>query len=324
MPPETHHHHGPGHHGHPHADPPLRVQRAGELGAARSREQTRLLLTLGVAIVGMLVEAAGGWLTNSLALLSDAGHLLADVGAIALSLFALRIGSRPADARRTYGYYRLEILAALANGALLLLIASGIAIEAWQRLRHPEPVQYRMVIVVACAGIALNGVALWLTHGKDASMNLRSTFLHLAGDLLNSVGVLVAAALIAWTGQLSWDPIVSFLIAGTIVWGAWRLCREAVDVLLEGVPAHVDLGQVLEALGKLTGVSAVHDLHVWTITSGMIALSCHIVVVCEGPGCRSHDAILGDARELLRCKFQIEHTTVQFESESFKHEDVVH
>jgi cobalt-zinc-cadmium efflux system protein len=282
-------------------------------------------LTLVVAAVGMLVEGLGGWLTNSLALLSDAGHMLADVGAIVLSLIALRIATRPADARRTYGYYRLEILAALANGAVLLLIAAGIALEGYQRLRHPEPIQYRTVIVLAAVGIALNGIGMWLTHvGEHGSMNLRSTFLHLAGDLLNSVGVLLAAGMIAVTGNLSWDPIISFLIAATIVWGAWRLCREAVDVLLEGVPKYIDLEDLSTGLGKLPGVAAVHDLHVWTITSGLVALSCHIVVTCEGPGCRSHDAILNDARELLRSRFQIEHTTIQFESESFKHEELVH
>ena len=320
-PSEGHAHHHD--HGHPHG----RKGRwdAGRGSAERAIEHRRLLLTLGVAVAGMIVEAVGGWVTNSHALLSDAGPMLADVGAITLSLFALRVASRPADAKRTYGYYRLEILAALANGALLLLLAVGIGVEAYHRLRNPEPVQYRMVIVVACIGMALNGAGMWFTHGgQHSSMNLRSTYLHLAGDLLNSLGVLISAALIAVTGRLEIDAAVSFLIALTIVWGAWRLCKEAVDVLLEAVPAHVELSGVHEALGKLAGVAAVHDLHVWTITSGMVALSCHIVVVCEGPGCRSHDSILGEAREVLREKFQIEHTTIQFESDSYKHDELVH
>jgi len=327
-----HHHHGHSHegHGHHHGGGHAHGARSRWEGMARgsqerASEQRRLMLTLGVAIAGMLVEAIGGWLTNSLALLSDAGHMLADVGAIALSLFALRIASRPADAKRTYGYYRLEILAALANGAVLLLLAVGIAIEAWHRLRHPEPVQFRTVIVVAIIGMALNGAGMWFTHGgQHSSMNLRSTYLHLAGDLLNSLGVLVSAGLIALTGRLEIDAAVSFLIAGTIVWGAYRLCKEAVDVLLEAVPAHVDLSEMLTALSGMQGVAAVHDLHVWTITSGMVALSCHIVVVCEGPGCRSHDTILNEARGLLREKFHIEHTTIQFESETFKHDELVH
>jgi len=293
-------------------------------GPQRAEEARRLALTLAVALVAMLLEAVGGFLTHSLALLSDAGHMLADVGAIGLSVFALHIGSRPADARRTYGYYRLEILAALLNGALLIAIALGIVIEAWRRLRDPHPIHVAGVALLACGGIALNAIGLWLTHSRESSMNLRSTFLHLAGDLLNSVGVLASAGVIALTGRLEADPIISFLIAGTIVWSAVRLCREAVDVLLEGFPAHLDFQKVKETLGQVPGVTAVHDLHVWTITSGLVALSCHLVVVCQGAGCRSHDEILTDAKGLLRERFGIEHTTIQFESESYRHEEIVH
>jgi cobalt-zinc-cadmium efflux system protein len=310
------------HHEHPH--PEGHAHDHGH-GPARAGEARRLVFALAIAAVAMLVEALGGWLSNSLALLSDAGHMMADVGAIALSLFALRIGGRKADVRRTYGYYRLEILAALVNGVVLIGIAAGIAIEGYHRLIHPEPVQVPTVVGIACLGIALNGLGMWITHsGEGASMNLRSTFLHLAGDLLNSVGVLVSGALIALTGRLAADPVVSFLIAGTIVWSAVRLCREAVHVLLEGVPRHLSVVDVEDALGLLPGVEAVHDMHVWTITSGMVALSCHIVVTCDGPGCRSHDQILTEAKAVLKDKFRIEHTTIQFESESYRHEEVVH
>ena len=297
-------------------------------GPFRAGEQRRLLLALGVALLAMVAEGLGGWFSNSLALLSDAGHMLADAGAIGLSLFALRIGARPADARRTYGYYRLEILAALFNGALLLVIAAGIAIEGYQRLLHPQPVQVATVVWLACFGIALNAAGMWITHGGEhSSMNLRSTFLHLAGDLLNSVGVLLSAAIIHFTGQLAADPIISFLIAGTIVWSAIRLCREAVDVLLEGAPGHIPVREVSGALEGVAGVTAVHDLHVWTITSGMVALSAHIVVACEGPDCRTHDQILTDAKAVLRDRFRIEHTTIQFESPAYRHDghdEVVH
>ena len=293
-------------------------------GPLREGEAKRLAVTLFLALLATVLEGVGGWAAHSLALLSDAGHMLADAGAIALSLIALRIASRPADARRTYGYYRLEILAALLNGAVLIAIAVGIVFEAWQRLRNPHPVNVRVVVLLALVGIALNAAGMWLTHARDSSMNLRSTFLHLGGDLLNSVGVLASAAIIGWTGRLEADPIISFLIAATIVWSAVRLCREAVDVLLEGVPAHLDFSEVNQALGAVPGVAAVHDLHVWTITSGLVALSCHIVVSCEGPDCRSHDEILTDARQVLRDKFRIEHTTIQFESESYQHDDVVH
>ncbi|HEX4385453.1 MAG TPA: cation diffusion facilitator family transporter [Myxococcales bacterium] len=308
-----HHHHDGHDHGHSHAGP------------SRAGEGRRLTLALGIAIVAMTVEALGGWASNSLALLSDAGHMMADAGAIALSLFALKVSTKPADGRRTYGYYRLEILAALVNGLVLFGIAAGIAIEGYHRLLTPEPVQVKAVLYIACAGIVLNGVGMYVTHsGEGGSMNLRSTFLHLAGDLLNSVGVLVSGGLIALTGKLAVDPIVSFLIAGTIIWSAIRLCREAVHVLLEGVPRHLSVPDVEGALGKVAGVEAVHDMHVWTITSGMVALSCHIVVVCDGPGCRSHDQILTDAKAVLKDRFAIEHTTIQFESESYQHEEVVH
>ena len=308
-----------------HHDPHDGQERTHPHVPARAGEQRRLVVTLSITVVAMLAEAVGGWFANSLALLSDAGHLVADVGAIGLSLFALRIAAKPADQKRTYGYHRLEILAALVNGALLFAIAAGIAIEGFRRLRNPEPVQVGTVALLACLGIVLNAVGMWITRGgAQASINMRSTFLHLAGDLLNSVGVLVSAAVIAWTGMLMVDPIVSFLIAATIVWSAIRLSREALHVLLEGAPGHIPIGDVSAAIAGVPGVSAVHDLHIWTITSGLVALSCHIVVSCEGPGCRSHDEILTDAKAVLRERFAIEHTTIQFESEEYRHEEVVH
>lgn len=292
----------------------------------RTGESRRLWFTLGLSLLGMTVEAGGGYVSNSLALLSDAGHMLTDAGAVALSLFALKVSQRPTDARRTYGWYRLEILAALVNGALLIALSFGIAWEAVQRLRTPEHVSLGTVLVVACIGIVLNLAGMWLTHveGPHGSMNLRSTYLHLAGDLLNSVGVVASALLIRATGWLSWDPIVSFLIAGTIVWSAVRLCREAVDVLLENFPAHLDPREVGEALREVKGVAGVHDLHVWTITSGLVSLSAHLVVSCQGPDCRSHDQILGDLKGLLKARFAIEHSTIQFEGQGFKHDELVH
>src|SRR5207248_8364288 len=182
-------------------------------GDARVGEHRKLVIAMAVAVVATVAEGVGGWLSNSLALLSDAGHMLADAAAIGLSLFALRVATRPADAKRTYGYYRLEILAALVNGGALLAIAAAIAVEGYRRLMHPEPVHVSTMVVLACLGIALNAVGMWITSaGAHSSMNLRSTFLHLAGDLLNSVGVLVSAVLIAWTGRVAADPIVSFLI----------------------------------------------------------------------------------------------------------------
>src|SRR2546422_3129917 len=298
---------------------------AGASRPERAGEHRKLVIAMAVAVVATVAEAVGGWVSNSLALLSDAGHMLADAAAIGLSLFAVRIATRPADARRTYGYYRLEILAALVNGAALFAIAAAIAVEGYRRLMHPEPVQVRTMVLLACLGIVLNASGMWITRARaHSSMNLRSTFLHLAGDLLNSVGVLVSAMLIAWTGRLTADPIVSFLIAATIVWSAIRLCREAVDILLEGAPGHIPVADVCSAIAKVPGVAAVHDLHVWTITSGLVALSCHIVVTCDGPSCRSHDEILTEAKAVLRDRFAIEHTTIQFESDRYQHEEVIH
>jgi cobalt-zinc-cadmium efflux system protein len=338
---DSDHEHGPGHeragqgqgeadeHAHDHAHDHSHGHGLGahrvSSGPSRAGEARRLWFTLVISLAAVAAEGIGGWLSHSLALLSDAAHLLADVGAIALSLFAVSVASRPADRKRTFGYYRLEILAALVNGAALIAIAIFIVVEAVERLRSPQPVAVGLVIPLACAGIALNGLGLFVTHGgEQASMNLRSTFLHLAGDLLNSVGVLVAAAIIHFTGWLQADPVISFLIAGTIVWSAVRLCREAVDVLLEGFPAHLDFAAVAQTLSQVPGVRAVHDLHVWTITSGLVSLSCHIVVTCEGPGCRSHDAILTDARDVLKARYAIEHTTIQFESTEYKHAELVH
>lgn len=320
---QAHSHGDPDHqdhagHGHAHAIPGPAPLRAGEA--------QRLWLTLALALLATALEAVGGTLANSLALLSDAGHMLTDAGAVALSLFALKVSQRPADARRTYGWYRLEILAALVNGALLLAISFGIGWEAVQRLRAPQHVALTTVLFVAGIGILLNLTGMWLTHvkGPHGSMNLRSTFLHLAGDLLNSVGVMASALLIRVTGWLAWDPIISFFIAFTIVVSALRLCREAVDVLLENFPRHLDPCEVGEALRELKGVAAVHDLHVWTITSGLISLSAHLVVTCQGPDCRSHDEILDDLKGVLKSRFAIEHSTIQFEGQTFKHNELVH
>src|SRR2546426_6882179 len=187
----------------------------------RAGEHRKLVIAMAVAVVATVAEGVGGWLSHSLALLSDAGHMLADAAAIGLSLFALRIAGRPADAKRTYGYYRLEILAALVNGAVLFAIAAGIAMEGYRRLMHPVPVHVQTMVTLASLGIVLNAVGMWITHSSaQGSMNLRATFLHLAGDLLNSIGVLVSALLIPWTGRIATYPIVSFLIAATIVWSA--------------------------------------------------------------------------------------------------------
>lgn len=309
----THDHHG---HDHTHgrsrgaADPEERRKDRRRLGFA-------LILTSTIAVA----EAVGGWVTNSLALMSDAGHMLTDVSALALSLLALWFAGRPADVKRTYGYYRLEILSALVNGVLLLGITAVILFEAWERFRTPAPVQLGTMAVVATVGLVANLGALGFLH-RSHSMNVRGAFLHVLGDTLSSVGVLVAAGVMALTGWYQVDALVSVLISVVIVVGALRLVRDAVDVLLEAVPAHVDMTRLREVLLKVPGVREVHDLHVWTISTGMYALSAHLVVE-DGLVCNNDQMLLAAKHELLH-HFGIDHTTIQIESGAYAHAGEVH
>lgn len=244
-------------------------------GAARAR--LRLVLFLTAAFMG--VEVVGGILANSLALLADAGHMLSDVAALALSLWAMRLARRPASPEKTYGYVRIEILAALANGSLLLVVAGFIAWEAWQRIRLPEPVHGPLLAAVAAAGLMVNVVAVALLHEHArGSLNLRGAYLHVLGDLLGSGGALVAGAIVWTTGWTPADAIVSLVIAALILTSAWRLVREATDVLLEATPPHVDVERLLADLRDVPELYNVHDLHVWTLTSGFVALSAHGVI----------------------------------------------
>ena len=244
-------------------------------GAGQAR--LRLVLFLTAAFMG--VEVVGGILANSLALLADAGHMLTDVAALALSLWAMRLARRPASPEKTYGYVRIEILAALVNGSFLLVVAGFIAWEAWQRIRLPEPVHGPLLAAVAAAGLMVNLVAAALLHGHArGSLNLRGAYLHVLGDLLGSGGALVAGAIVWTTGWTPADAIVSLVIAALILTSAWRLVREATDVLLEAAPPHVDVERLLADLRDVPELHDVHDLHVWTLTSGFVALSAHGVI----------------------------------------------
>ncbi len=263
----------------------------------------------------------GGFLTNSLALMSDAGHMLTDVSALALSLLALWFSGKPANLKKTYGYYRMEILSALLNGVLLLGITVVILVEAWERFRSPAQVALGPMAVVAGVGLVANLAALGFLH-RTHSLNVRGAFLHVLGDALSSVGVLLGAGIMALTGWFVVDSIISVLISVVIVVGAIRLVRDAVDVLLEAVPAHVDLEAVRDLLLKVQGVSAVHDLHVWTISSGLYALSAHLVVV-NAMAC-NNDEILSAVKHELFDRFGIDHTTIQIESETYAHMGEVH
>ena len=270
----------------------------------------RLTLVLVLTAIYMLAEAAGGWLSNSLALLADAGHMLTDVAALALAMFAAWFSARPATAAKTFGYHRLEILAALVNGVVLVLIALIICYEAYRRWYAPAAVESRLLIAVAAGGLVINLVCAWLLHGAHADdLNVRGAWLHVMGDALGSVGALVAGALIAYKGWYVADPLVSVVISCLIIWSSWHLIREATNVLLEGTPAHINLASVEEAIRLTEGVEGVHDLHVWTITSGREALSAHVVharTVVQ-------PELLKELRVKLHDRFGVDHLTIQME-----------
>lgn len=301
------HHHG---HSHGHAH--------GATGGARN--QRRLAITLGLAAAYMVAEVVGGLLANSLALLADAGHMLSDVGALALSLFAIRMAQRPATAERTFGYHRTEILAALANGATLIAISLFIFVEAWERLRAPEPVVGGTVMLIATGGLAVNAIGLLTLHGgKDESLNVRGAWLHMLTDALGSVGAILGGAAV-WAFGWYWaDPAVSVAIGLLVIWSAWDLLRESVSVLLEGTPAHIEIEEVRAAMLEVEGVEDVHDLHVWTITTGMEAMSGH-VVVADGAASRDEAAVLHDLHETLHERFGLHHLTIQMEPPGFSDE----
>lgn len=294
-----HYGHGHGHHG-------------GRAAQGR-RVARRLAIVLGLVVVYMLVEVVGALVANSLALLADAAHLLSDAGALSLSLFAIWISRRPPSARRTYGYYRIEILAALINGAALIALAVFVLVEAVARLREPQEVQGWVLLAVAGGGLVVNLTGLWLLHeGKEESLNVRGAWLHIFADLLGTVQVLMAGVLI-WLFGWGWvDPLASVLIACLVAWSAWALLREAVSVLMESTPGHLDADEVHAAMEEVPGVQEVHDLHIWTITSGFVALSAHVVAEEPDP------CLLADLRALLHERFAIGHTTIQVEPQGFE------
>jgi cobalt-zinc-cadmium efflux system protein len=285
--------------------------RAGDL--ARARDTRRMIAALVLTCLIAVVEAVGGWLTGSLALLSDAGHMWTDVSALGLALLAAWFAGRPANRKRTYGYVRLEILSALVNGVLLLAVTVFIVIEALARLKQPTPIALVPMALVATIGLGANLLAMGFLH-SGKSLNTRSAFLHVVGDALSSVGVLLGAVVMAFTGWKWVDPAISIGISAVVVVGAWRLLREAVDVLLETVPPHVDVEGVEKALACIPRVTAVHDLHIWTVGSGMVALSAHLVV--DEPSACENDTILVAAKRALVERFGIDHSTLQIESQA--------
>src|ERR1700681_2230298 len=277
----------------------------------RSRASV-LKLALALTCAVLAIELIGGLASHSLALLSDAGHVLTDVFALGLAWFAVAQARRPADQRRSYGYHRVSILAALVNAVTLIVIVIAIAYEAVRRIANPEPVQGVVVIVSALVAIAVNSYIAFGLRGNAKSLNLRAAMLHVVGDVAASVGVVVAGTVILLTGWLYIDPLLSLAIAVLIAFGAWRIVRETVNLLLEGTPSDIDLGAVTSEIMDTGRVTGIHDLHVWALSSDEMALSCHVVVGDLPLADAEH--VVRDLEKRLCARFDIGHTTIQVES----------
>jgi cobalt-zinc-cadmium efflux system protein len=276
----------------------------------REAGRKRLLFVLGITAGFMVIEFVGGVLANSLALMADAGHMLSDVGALGLAVFALSLARRPPTPNKSYGYLRMEILAALANGVTLVVISLLILWQAWERFRDPQPVEGGLMLTVAGAGLAVNIIAAMLLHGASGqSLNVRGAYLHVLGDLLGSVAAIAAAVIILTTGWLAADPLMSCAVAVLILAGSWRLVHESVDILLEGTPRGLDIAGVERAIAAVPGVGPVSDLHVWTLTSGVLAMSGHARI----DDLRDYNRILTDIHRAMHDEFGISHVTIQLD-----------
>ena len=275
----------------------------------------RLKIVLVIVLVIMVVEVIGGILSGSLALLGDAGHMLVDALALGLSLFAITIARRPATPSKTYGYHRVEIMAALANGVTLVLVVVYIFYEAYQRFLEPPAIQTTLMLMVASIGLVANLVGIWLLRGTShGNLNIKAAFWHIIGDAISSVGVIVAGVIIAVTGWGVVDPIIAVFIGCIILWGAVRLVRESVDILLEAVPKHIQIDKVVETIKGVPGVAEVHDIHIWTITSEIHALSAHLLI--EDQRVSRSGEIVAAVNQNLGKYFNITHTTLQLECEN--------
>jgi len=280
-----------------------------------------LLLSVFITIAFVIGEAVAGYFSNSLALLSDAGHNFADALALILSWYGLWIAARPSSAKRTYGYHRVGILVALVNAVSLVVIALLIFWEAIGRLRHPEPVHSTPMIIVALIAILMNTlISFWLRSGAKKDLNVRSAYMHMLGDAISAAGVVAAGVVVAFTGASIADPAVSVLIGILILWSSWGILKESVNVLLEGVPEGMQMQTVERTIGAVAGVLAVHDLHVWSVGSGMVCCSCHISV--EEQSVRSGENVLRAVAEALEHNFGISHSTIQVEVEGCEPNDM--
>ena len=281
-----------------------------------SGNERPLWMALGLTTCFMIVEVIGGLLTGSLALISDAAHMFADTAALAIALAAIRVAKRPADARRTYGYHRFEILAAAFNALLLFGVAMYILFEAYGRLRNPPQIQTGAMLLIAILGLAVNLTSMrLLSGGKDSSLNVKGAYLEVWSDMLASLGVIGGALLIRYTGWAWVDPVIAVAIGLWVLPRTWTLLKESLNILLEGVPKGVDLNEVTEAMTAVPGVASIHDLHVWSLTSGKTSLTAHVVYT---PGIRAED-LLEPLKEVLAERFSVFHTTLQLEAQPCRH-----
>jgi cobalt-zinc-cadmium efflux system protein len=313
------HTHADGAHAHPHGvHTHAHGVHAHTRDALSARGRRRLLFVLVLTAAYMLAEALGGWLTGSLALLADAGHMLADAAGLALALLAARFGARPANPNKTYGYYRLEILAAFTNGVVLAAVSLFILYDAYGRwFAPPEIARAELMTGIAAGGLLVNLICAWLLHADHSrDLNVRGAWLHVLSDALGSVGAIAAGTLVMLKGWYAADPLFSGLISLLIIWSSWNLIREATNVLLEGTPAHINLAAVEGVILETAGVEDVHDLHVWAITSGREALSAHV----RHAHAVSPPELLRSLRAKLYEQFGVDHLTIQMETEDFEDE----
>jgi cobalt-zinc-cadmium efflux system protein len=279
----------------------------------RHTETRRLIWASAISALYFIAELVAGFLTNSLALLSDAGHMLSDIGAMALSLFAFRMAKRPATHQSTYGFHRVEILAALFNGLSLWLIVGIIFAAAYNRFAQPPVVESFGMMIVAVVGLFVNIAAAAMLHGRHRhNLNLRGAFLHVVSDAVGSVGAIAAGVIMLTTGWYLADPLISIFIGGLILFSSWSLVKDSVSVLMQSVPKGIQLEEVRLTIEAVDGVSKVHDLHIWAVTSDIFTLSAHAVVT-NG---EDFHQVLNNIEDTLKERFNIEHTTIQLETES--------
>ncbi|MGZ0782316.1 cation diffusion facilitator family transporter [Pseudomonas saponiphila] len=284
-------------------------------GQARAGHERKLWMALGLTGSFMLAEVIGAFVTGSLALLSDAAHMLTDTLALAISLVAIQVAKRPADRKRTFGYARFEILAAAFNALLLFVVAFYILFEAWQRLQAPAAIQSTGMLVIAVLGLIVNLIAMGLlASASSQSLNVKGAYLEVWSDMLGSLGVIGAALVIMFTGWGWVDSLVAAAIGFWVLPRTWTLLRESMNVLLQGVPDGIDIELVEQAIRGVPGIGDVHDLHIWALTSGKNVLSAHLVAHLQG---RDEQAILAEVTELLQERFEIAHVTLQVEQVGF-------